>query len=267
MSSIITIEDAENRPWLVMVHGMSQNHRYFGKQVEAFKSLYRILLIDLPGHGLSSALGGPFGHIEFAAHVERILDTPRFGSVHYWGTHTGGTVGVLLGLRRPDLIRSLLLEAPSVPGQNPPIVTSLIARAQNLARTESVGAALDFWWNKSPWFDSIRENPARYRAAEHCAMVSEFDARPWIETTNSAPVDNLIPANCQRPVMIYQGEHDHPEFFKSSSEVGKLLLGAQFKSLPGLGGFPAWESPKAVNAVAWEFLSGVDASPTQVRSS
>ena len=260
MSSTIEIETAKDRPWLVMVHGMSQDHRYFGEQVEAFRSHYRILLIDLPGHGLSSEVEGPYGHTEFAAHVERILDDPRYDRVHYWGTHTGGTVGVLLGFRRPDMFRSLLLEAPSVPGENPQIVNGLIAGARQRARDESIDAALDFWWHESPWFDSMRSDPGPFRAVEHRSMVLEFGARPWTDKAPSVPVGDILPSRVRIPVLVYQGEHDHPEFFASAQDVCGLFPGARYELVPGLGGFPAWEDPNEINAMAAGFITSVDAS-------
>jgi len=42
-----------------MVHGMSQDRRVFGAQADAFRTDYRIQLIDLPGHGLSEDMAGP----------------------------------------------------------------------------------------------------------------------------------------------------------------------------------------------------------------
>lgn len=258
MSSTIEITDAKDKPWVVMVHGMSQNHRYFDKQVEAFRSRYRILLIDLPGHGLSSEEVGPYGHAEFTQHVEQILGNVRGDQVHYWGTHTGATVGVLLSIRRPDLFRSLILEAPTVPGENPQIVTSLISGAQRRAQYESFDAALDYWWLNSPWFDLMRLHPGRYRAVEHRAMVLEFSGRPWTETAPSAPVGDLAPATARTPTLVYQGEHDHPEFFASAQDVCGLLPGARYEIVSGLGGFPAWEGPEEINALVAEFLNSAE---------
>ncbi len=47
---------APDAPWITMVHGVSQNRRVFSAQVAAFGEDYRLLLIDLPGHGLSAEI-------------------------------------------------------------------------------------------------------------------------------------------------------------------------------------------------------------------
>lgn len=80
----ITVTDApDTAPWLIMVHGMTQDHRVFSSQVVAFKEQYRILLIDLPGHGLSTYVPGPYGHVEMMEHVRRIWDQAAIAPAHF----------------------------------------------------------------------------------------------------------------------------------------------------------------------------------------
>jgi pimeloyl-ACP methyl ester carboxylesterase len=50
-----------NAPWIAMAHGLSQDHRVFDRQVDAFVSNYRIILIDLPGHGMSTDIKSAYG--------------------------------------------------------------------------------------------------------------------------------------------------------------------------------------------------------------
>ena len=63
-----TVTDAgPDSQWITMVHGISQDMRVFSAQIDAFRADYRLLLIDLPGHGGSAARPGPYGMTEFAA--------------------------------------------------------------------------------------------------------------------------------------------------------------------------------------------------------
>ncbi|MEL6375497.1 MAG: alpha/beta fold hydrolase, partial [Pseudomonadota bacterium] len=140
-------------PWLVMVHGMSQNRLVFDRQVERFSASYRILLIDLPGHGLASDHTGPFGHSEYANHVARCLNENGVKQFHYWGTHTGTASGLLNAVATPDRFLSLLLEGPVLPGQNVECVTRELTRARTLAATKGVPAAIAAWWSEAPWFE------------------------------------------------------------------------------------------------------------------
>ena len=55
----LVLDAGTSAPWIVMVHGVSQDRRVFSAQVRDFSEAYRLMLIDLPGHGRSGALLAP----------------------------------------------------------------------------------------------------------------------------------------------------------------------------------------------------------------
>ena len=146
-------ERTDRNTWITLIHGMSQDHRVFDRQVAAFRDRFNLLLIDLPGHGLALEIGGPFGHDEFTRHIEAAIDENGVKQTHYWGTHTGATVGLLLAAKRPELVASLILEGPVMLGNNPPIVKMHIDMARRAIRDEGLDAARSVWWSGSCWFD------------------------------------------------------------------------------------------------------------------
>ncbi len=106
----------ETKPWLTMVHGMSQDRRVFSAQIPVFRQDFRLLLIDLPGHGQSGAVPGPYGLAEFAAGVLAAMDKAGVTSTYYWGTHTGSGIGLLLATRHAERFQSLVLEGADTAG-------------------------------------------------------------------------------------------------------------------------------------------------------
>lgn len=257
MASRLVVEEAtRTRPWMVMVHGMSQDHRVFSCQVDAFRSHYRILLIDLPGHGLASAYSGPFGHIEFADHMNRELHRRGVEDAIFWGTHTGASAGLLLAAIYANRIQRLILEGPVVPGDNPPVVLEAIETARQKARQEGIAAAIAGWWETGCWFEYMRAHPESCRAAEHLAIIKDFEGRPWLDDQPPKPVEDIggLLAGVRIPVLIYNGIDDHEEFLGSSGHIVSLLNDAQRATVPRSGGFPAWENPKAVNNLVANFL-------------
>lgn len=126
----ITVTDApDTAPWLIMVHGMTLDHQVFSSQVVAFKEQYRILLIDLPGHGLSTYVPGPYGHVEMMEHVRRIWDQAAIGPAHFWATYTGTAVGLLLAVQEPKRFRSFILEGAVISGYDMPYVNGTLGQA------------------------------------------------------------------------------------------------------------------------------------------
>ena len=245
------------KPWLVMVHAMSQNHRIFRGQVDGFRADYRVLLIDLPGHGLAGDYRGPVDHTIFAEHVRDAMRHHDIEKCLYWGTHTGASLGLLLATKEPDLFSNLILEGPVRPGGNPPIATKVLSTAIETTRNTSIEAGIEQWWQTGPWFDVMRSDPERYDAAGHLAIIKQFNGELWLNQKKGqaiAGVMNSI-AEITIPSLIYNGEFDHPDFLTEAHEIGSRMPKTIMVRLPNCGGFPCWENPKIVNKLVQDFIA------------
>ncbi len=254
-----TVSDAPaTAPWLVMLHGFSQDRRAFSAQRDAFRERYRLLLIDLPGHGASSAMPGPYGHGELAAAVEHTLDHTIGASrpCVFWGTHTGAAVALLLAVRNVKRVAALVLEGAVLPGRTMASVSDAFARMQDIARKQGVAAARHAWFDESEWFRVMRERPVECRAGEQRAMIDAFTGRPWLEPGTPAPVSvsDAALAKIDRPALLYNGAGDLAEFVATAAQLQRLLPRAAHRFVEAAGGFPAWEFPGRVNPMVAAFL-------------
>jgi pimeloyl-ACP methyl ester carboxylesterase len=68
------VHGTENQPVLVFSHGAGLNCRMFDTQVDALQKGYRIVLWDMPGHGLSDRLTKSLDFSRQSAHIMQILD-------------------------------------------------------------------------------------------------------------------------------------------------------------------------------------------------
>ncbi|MDH3472524.1 MAG: alpha/beta hydrolase [Rhodospirillales bacterium] len=250
----------ESAPWLVMVHGMSGDHRVFAEQVEFFRDRYRILLVDLPGHGLSAGVPGPFGHHELAGHVQAALGEAKLARLHYWGTHTGAAIGLLLALGQPGRFASLILEGAVLPGRVMPSVARELAATLEVLEADGLDAAKRRWFDKAGWFEVMRSRPEECRAERHWQIVADFGGRPW-----SDPGEPLLVAPVEQdlktlgvPVLAYNGEYDLADFIDVAQRLETLLPDVKCCIIPEAGGFPAWEFPARVNALVEDFLAGIE---------
>lgn len=243
-------------PWITMVHGASQHSGLFSAQVGAFQADYRLLLIDLPGHGRSSAVPGPYGLAEYARSVLAALRAAKVERTHFWGTHTGAGVGLMLAAQHPRLIASLVLDGAILPGIDLPYVAARIARAKETARERGLEAARAEWFRESKWFDVIRARPEECRAKEHWDMVAGFSGLPWTDPSPAEPVAPIRPAlaGIAQPVLLVNGEHDVEDFVRVADELESALPNVQRAAIPGAGGFPLWEFPAEVNSRVRQFL-------------
>lgn len=260
-----TIVDAPaTAPWLVLVHGFSQDRRTFSGQLDAFRNRYRLLLIDLPGHGGSRAIAGPYGHAEFADAVRSTIDAVTGAATPccYWGTHTGAAVALLLASRDAARFGALVLEGAVLPGRPMPSVTESFARMQRIANTEGIAAARRTWFDEAAWFAVMRARPVECRAQAQREMIADFSGRPWFEPGAPAPVDvsDAMLAAIDLPVLLYNGAHDVADFIAASDHLERLLPRAERRAVADAGGFPGWEFPDRVNALVADFLDRRDSA-------
>lgn len=120
-----------------------------------------VLRFDPPGHGASDPASGPFTIAEFADAVLELVDAHGGGSFHYVGISMTGTVGVELGVRHSDRLRSLGLIAT---GARIGDAATWDERAE-LVRTAGTAAVVD--GTRDRWFTAatLAEHPVEVAAA------------------------------------------------------------------------------------------------------
>jgi 3-oxoadipate enol-lactonase len=243
-------------PWLTLVHGATQNRDVFSAQIAAFQGSYRLLLIDLPGHGESAHLAGPFGPQEYAEAVLGAIDEAGIVRTHFWGTHTGTAVALLLASRMPQRFSSLILEGAVIPGRALPSVTACYARACTTLRARGLAAARQEWFARSPWFDVMRDNPIQCRAEEHLGLIEQFKGAPWRDqrTPQAVTMTSAELACVVAPTLLVNGEHEVADFLPAADELQATLPCARRVVVPAAGGFPLWEYPEHANALVREHL-------------
>ncbi len=243
-------------PWLTLVHGMTQDHRVFSSQVHAFREKYRILLIDLPGHGLATSVPGPYGHLEMMGHVRRALDHAAIGPTHFWATHTGTAVGLLLAIREPQRFRSLILEGAVVSGAVMPYISKTLTQASQTAKKNGITAAIRDIFYAADWYAVMRSHPDQCRAREHYDILADFAGAPWIEEHEAEPayISDEDLRHLTVPTLVYNGQFDLDDFVQTAQKLQQLLPVVERTTIANAGGFPAWEYPQPVNQAVGEFL-------------
>jgi len=100
--------------FLVFSHGLLWNGSIFQKQIEYFQSKYSILIYDQCGHGQSEVLDNDFESRCLYKDIIQLLDHLKLKQVHFIGLSMGADIGIRITLKRPDLIKSLVLMSASI---------------------------------------------------------------------------------------------------------------------------------------------------------
>ena len=109
----IKIDGAAGAAPLVLLHGFGGSIAWWARLTPVLKPRYRVISIDLPGHGGSEKHAGDYSTVALARQVGRALDKLGVDRAAVVGQSMGGLVAILLADIRPNLIdRLVLLDSP-----------------------------------------------------------------------------------------------------------------------------------------------------------
>lgn len=251
------IELESSKPWIMLVHGFTQNMEVFNKQVEFFSSSYNLILIDIRGHGGSAGMGGPYGIEEYADDVEEVIYKEQLTDLIYWGTHTGTAIALALYFRIGARFRAFILEGVVIPGYKMARTAELLGIFRNAAREQGVEAAKESWLSND-WFTAINAAPERSRRDEHAAIVANFKCEALLSDEEPKEIVDVSGrlGEVEIPALIINGSGDLLEFLEAASNF-RVAPKARGVIIDDCGAFPNWESPDEVNRVVNDFLKTV----------
>jgi len=101
--------DGQGDP-VVLIHGLGGDHTSFDDPLRpALLRRFRVLTMDLRGHGRSSRTRREYTTDLFADDVKRLLGKLNISNARVLGTSMGGAVAMILAARWPALVQRLVL--------------------------------------------------------------------------------------------------------------------------------------------------------------
>ncbi|MFJ7681904.1 alpha/beta fold hydrolase [Peribacillus butanolivorans] len=86
------IDSGEGKNTLLFIHGFCGSHGYWQDIISGLKDKYRVIAIDLPGHGASESLGASFTIEDMAVNIAAFLDEQQINQVYMFGHSLGGYI-------------------------------------------------------------------------------------------------------------------------------------------------------------------------------
>ncbi len=106
---------------VVLVHGLGSSTRDWEYQLPELAKHYRVIALDVRGHGRSDKPRERYSIAGFAEDVAALIEHCQLGAVHLVGISMGGMIGFQLGVERPELLKSLCIvnSGPEVKARSP----------------------------------------------------------------------------------------------------------------------------------------------------
>lgn len=186
------VTECGDGPTVVLIHGLMATGEMFRWLAEPLAARYRLIVPDLPGHGRSATVRGPYTVEAMAARVAAALERRGIRDAHLMGYSHGGTVAQQLARDATHLVRSLALVATyayniatrreRIEGWLAPRMVRLFGmrRLAALVIRPGTGGGPPLAPDRITWLrDMLAANDTATMALA-AAELSRFDSRPWL---------------------------------------------------------------------------------------
>ena len=248
------VEEGEG-PRVVLVHGFTQTLASWRHVADDLASDHRLVRVDAPGHGGSSAVDG-----DLSGAARLIADAG--GRAVYVGYSMGGRMVLRLALDRPDLVAGLVLIGATA-GIDDPLERAARRRSDEdlAARLQRDGvAAFLHEWLAQPLFDGLPEDPheRRSRAANTADGLASSLRHAGTGTMDPPWWGEL--SRVEAPTVVLAGEQD-PKFTGLGRRLAAGIAGSELVIVAHAGHAVHLHDPAAVTAAVRRLTAtGGDAS-------
>lgn len=271
-------EGTPGAPTLLLIHGFSASLHTWEPWVERLATGderlndYRIVSIDLPGHGLTRAPAGYQASIEnFRDTVEAFARAQQLDSFFLAGSSMGGNVAWEYALAHPERVQGLILvdasgwpETRADHAQDPLVFKLLRSPVAPLLR-DLDNTALTRQGLENSFFDPALVTDAmvtRYselsRAPGHRDILLQLTL--GFRERNFASAERL--AALQTPTLVLTGDHDRLVPPEHAQQFDDAIVYSQLIAFENVGHIPQEEVPDQSAMAVHEFVYRVLEPPT-----
>lgn len=255
-------EGRRGAPVVVLVHGFSDSTATWNGWIHALGQDYRLISLDLPGHGLTRA---PPSYVANSKAFDDVVDqtTRKLGVNHFAlaGNSMGGAVAWRYALAHPDRLTALILvDAAGWPetsaGRDPPLAFKLLRTGLGrwLLRQIDLKPLIRDGLKKA-FYDPSKADPAMVdrfsdfsHAPDHPAIISNMQ-----DGDRSYANKHQLSA-IRTPTLVMHGDHDRLIPMENSQGFADAIPGAQLIVYPKVGHLPQMEIPERSAADLKAFL-------------
>jgi 3-oxoadipate enol-lactonase len=251
-------ELAGQGPPVLLLHPAGLDLSWWQPQVEALRPEFRVLQLDLRGHGESEAASPPYTILDFANDAHAFLQALEIRTAHVIGLSLGGMVAQELVLTHPTDVRSRILT-------NTLCTLPAEARQSMRARGETAkqgGMAAVIEPTVERWFTSgFFGSPLVKRCRER---LLANDVGAWAATWNAIAGMDTRPrlGEIHVPTLVTTGDADVSTPVSVAQVIADHIEGAVLRVMPGAPHMAPYERPDLFNPLMLEFLHSVE-SKTQ----
>lgn len=272
--AVVPVADSRMMSWqggpsdapetVVMIHGYSADKTVWMRFAKHFTTHYRVLVLDLPGHGETAfdpALR--YDTVSQAQRVVQAMDHLGIARAHLVGNSMGGFIAAQIALRHPERVQSAtLMDAAGVRAPTLSDMDAQLAAGKGnpfeVHNRAEFAAFYAMTMAQPPWLpqsaldyladDYMTSRPALTRIFKDFSRVGELDQQL---------------GQIRVPVLVMWGDRDRLVHRSAADVWAEGIPGAKLISYPDLGHMPMVEDAQRSAADVLRFIGQPPARPVR----
>jgi pimeloyl-ACP methyl ester carboxylesterase len=217
---------------VVMLHGGLANSNYWGHQVRALQTRYRLIVMDSRGHGRSSRNEQAYGYDLMASDVLALMDHLKIEKAAIVGWSDGAIIGLDIAMHHPERVTKLFaFAANSDPSGVADIAKSDVFNAYIARAGEE--------------YKRLSPTPGEYKA-----FVDQI-TKMWETQPNWTDADL---AKIKVPTWIVDADHDEAIKRENTEFMAAHIPGAGLLLQPNVSHFSFMQDPEKFTDDVRHFL-------------
>ncbi|NND93705.1 MAG: alpha/beta hydrolase [Flavobacteriales bacterium] len=248
---------SEDSEWLLMIHGAGGSTRTWKRQIKRLSQHFNLLVIDLPGHGLSALQPSKDDEYTFSVishRVWEVVDHLKIDQVHVLGVSLGAIIALRVEQLYNHRVKSVVLAGA---------IVQLNRKLKIIASTSLFLAKLigyRAFYKIAARIALPRKNHKTSRDVfiRESAFLTTDEFRKWTEMYRSLNITlkELYTEATNAPRLLLMGDQDHL-FLNPAMEYVKRRANSILKVFPKCGHVVNIEQAEAFNEQCIEFIHEV----------
>lgn len=236
---------------VVLIHGVGMRIEAWSPQIECLAQEFRVIAVDLPGHGFSAPLGQPPKLQNFVAWFETLLDELQLGPVNVAGHSMGALIATGMVATAPEKVRRVAL-------LNGVHRRSAQARAAVEARAdEIVTGSFDREAPLARWFSDAERNTDAYALVHE--LLRTVDAEGYAAAYRAFATGDAVYSDCwpavRCPALFLTGDGDLNSTPDMAREMAAAAPRGHTVIIEGHRHMVNLTAPQEVNAALGKWLT------------
>ena len=248
-------------PAVVFIHGTGGHLETFNRNVFEHARHFRVLALDMVGHGFSSKPDHPYEIRHYVEHLDRFLTAVGVDKAHLHGESLGGWIVAQYAIDHPERVDRLVLNTAGGLNTDEQVMQRVYTVTMNAVRNaslETVRKRLE-WLVHDP-LDipddlvelrlAIYSQPGFERAMENILCLQHMDIR-----MRNVLTDESL-SRIRAETLVIWTEHDPTAPVATGERFAKAIPNARLVVLEGCAHWPQWEATPVFNKLHIDFLLG-----------